>query len=209
MRWVFGIQRNTLVHGAGFSATDGMLYFGGLDGFNYFNPDYLKRNVHVPKILFTELKISNQSVSPSSNGPIKENISITEEINLDYKQNFSLSFVGLNYTAPEQNEYAYKLEGFDKDWNFAGNINTASYTNLDPGIYTFRVRASNNDGVWNNEGRAIKIIVHPPFWRTTYAYVFYVLLISGLMLFSRYKSIQRVKRKFQARQEKMLVENFR
>ncbi|MEO6548072.1 MAG: two-component regulator propeller domain-containing protein [Ferruginibacter sp.] len=201
-----GIQRNTFVHGAGLSASNGMLYFGGLDGFNYFNPDYLKRNIHVPKILFTDLKISNQSVAPSANGQIKENISITKEINLDYKQNFALSFVGLNYTAPEQNEYAYKLEGFENEWNFVGNVNSASYTNLDPGEYTFRVRARNNDGVWNNEGRAIKIKVHPPFWRTTYAYILYVLTIAGLMLFSRYKSLQRVKRKFQSRQEKMQVE---
>jgi signal transduction histidine kinase/ligand-binding sensor domain-containing protein/DNA-binding response OmpR family regulator len=201
-----GLQRNNFVRGAGLRATNGIMYFGGVDGFNYFKPEQLRRNVHVPKILFTDLKISHISVVPSADGPIRENIAITKNIDLEYKQNFALSFVGLNYTSPEQNEYAYKLEGFEKEWNYVGTNNVASYTNLDPGDYVFRVQARNNDGLWNTVGNSIKITVHPPFWQTGYAYVFYVLLFGTIMFFLRYKSIQSVKRKYQLKQEKIIQE---
>jgi signal transduction histidine kinase/ligand-binding sensor domain-containing protein/DNA-binding response OmpR family regulator len=204
-----GVQNNNFVHGAGIRLKNGELYFGGLEGINYFNPDYLKKNNSAPSILISDLKISNRSVAPSADGPIKEHISVAKEINLDYKQNFALSFVGLNFTSPEQNQYAYKLEGFDKDWNYVGNFPTASYTNLDPGEYTFRVKASNNDGVWNTEGASIKIYVHPPFWRTVYAYLFYALVTIGLIVYLRYRSIQKLKRKFALEQEKMQAEQER
>jgi signal transduction histidine kinase/ligand-binding sensor domain-containing protein len=201
-----GVQNNNFVHGAGMISSLGELFFGGLEGFNYFNPANLKRNNNIPSVLITDLRISNQPVIPYTKGPIKENISISREINLDYKQNFSLSFVGLNYTSPEKNQYAYKLEGFDKDWNYIGNATTASYTNLDPGVYVFHVKASNNDGIWNNEGTSIKIYVHPPFWRTTYAYILYVCLIIGLILYLRYQSIRKLKKKFLLQQERKETE---
>src|SRR5688500_4178534 len=201
-----GVQNNNFVQGDGTLLSNGELFFGGLEGFNYFNPEYLKKTNTVPIVLITDLKISNRSVTASEDGPIREHISVAKEINLDFKQNFALSFVGLDYTAPEQNQYAYKLERFDKDWNYVGSSTTASYTNLDPGEYTFRVKASNNNGVWNNEGASIKIYVHPPFWRTAYAYIFYAIAISGLVLFLRYKSIQRIKRRYALKQEKKEAE---
>jgi signal transduction histidine kinase/ligand-binding sensor domain-containing protein/DNA-binding response OmpR family regulator len=204
-----GVQNNNFVGGAGLASSSGELFFGGFEGFNYFNPAYLKRTIDVPPVLITDLRISNQSVSPSPNGPIIENISIAKEINLDYKQNFALSFVGLNYTSPEQNQYAYKLDGFDKDWNYVGHTTTASYTNLDPGEYVFRVKVSNNNGIWNNEGASIKIYVHPPFWRTTFAYILYACLIIGLVLYFRYRSIQKWKNKFRIEQEQKEVERVR
>lgn len=197
------VQHNNFVRGSGLLASNGTIYMGGLEGFNYFDPTSLKKNTNAPDVLFTDLRISNRSVMPSEKGPIKENISITDRIDLDYKQNFAISFVGLNYTAPEQNQYAYKLEGFEKEWNYTGNVNTASYTNLDPGEYVLHVKASNNDGVWNDKGKAIRIIVHPPFWRTAYAYTFYTLCVFGALLFIRYKGIQKVKRKFLEQQQRM------
>ena len=204
-----GVQHSNFVLGSGLRLQDGELFFGGLEGFNYFHPASLKFNTNVPTLLLTDLRIANQSVTPSEKGPIKEQISVANEINLDYKQNFALRFVGLNYTSPEQNQYAYQLEGFDKAWNYIGNTTTASYTNLDPGEYTFRVKASNNDGVWNNEGTSIKIIVHPPFWRTTFAYLFYVLAIIALVFYFRHRSLAKLKRKFVLEQEKMKAEQDR
>jgi signal transduction histidine kinase/DNA-binding response OmpR family regulator/streptogramin lyase len=198
-----GVQHSNFVRGSGLLAANGTIYMGGLEGFNYFDPTGLKKNTNAPDILFTDLRISNKSVTPSPKGPIKENILTTDRIDLDYKQNFAISFVGLNYTAPEQNQYAYRLEGFEKEWNYTGNANTASYTNLDPGQYLLHVKASNNDGVWNNKGRTIRIIVHPPFWRTAYAYVFYTLCVFGILLFIRYKSIQKIKRTFLQQQQQM------
>ena len=196
-----GVQNNNFVSGAGLVLSSGEIFFGGMEGFNYINPSYIKKTNQVPAVLITDLQVANESVVPSSKGPICENISIAKEINLDYKQNFMLSFVGLNYTSPEENRYAYKLEGFDLDWNYVGHATNASYTNLDPGSYVFKVKVSNNDGVWNNEGASIKIYVHPPFWRTTLAYILYACLAIGLVLYLRYRSIQKWKNKFRIEQE--------
>jgi len=197
-----GVQSNNFVHGSGIRLTNGQVFFGGLQGFNYFDPAKLTINHNVPTVLLTDLKISNKSITAGSGSPIKEHISVAQEIRLDYKQNFALSFVALNYTNPKQNSYAYKLEGFDKDWNYTGTVNTASYTNLDPGHYTFRVKASNNDGIWSTSETQIKIYVKPPFWATIYAYLFYVVAVAGLLLYSRHRGITRLRKKFALEQER-------
>lgn len=196
------VQPNNFVHGSGIRLTNGELFFGGLQGFNFFNPNTLTVNHNIPTVLLTDLKISNKSVAPGNKSPIKEPIMIAKEIRLDYKQNFALNFVALNYTIPKQNQYAYKLEGFDKDWNYTGHTNTASYTNLDPGEYTFRVKASNNDGIWSNGEALIKIYVRPPFWRTPFAYLFYLLATGGLLLYIRHRGITKLRKQFALEQER-------
>jgi signal transduction histidine kinase/ligand-binding sensor domain-containing protein/DNA-binding response OmpR family regulator len=200
-----GLQNSNFVRAMGLRLTDGELLFGGLEGVNHFYPDRLTINRNVPHVILTDLKISNKSVTAGNEAPIKEHISVVDEIRLNYKQNFALSFVALNYTIPKQNHYAYKLDGFDKDWNYIGTANMASYTNLDPGEYTFRVKACNNDGIWSTKDTTIKIYVKPPFWRTTYAYIFYILAISGLLLYSRYRGITRLRKKFALEQERQEV----
>jgi ligand-binding sensor domain-containing protein/signal transduction histidine kinase/DNA-binding response OmpR family regulator len=200
-----GVQNNNFVHGSGIRLSDGELFFGGVLGFNYFDPAKLTINRNDPAVLLTDLKISNKSVIAGNESPIKEHISVANEIRLDYKQNFALGFVALNYTNPKQNQYAYKLEEFDKDWNYTGTVNTASYTNLDPGEYIFRVKASNNDGIWSTHETTIKVFVKPPFWRTTFAYIFYVLAIAGLLLYSRYRGITKLRKKFALEQERQEV----
>jgi signal transduction histidine kinase/ligand-binding sensor domain-containing protein/DNA-binding response OmpR family regulator len=200
-----GLQNSNFVRGVGLRLSDGELLFGGLEGFNHFYPGQLTINRNVPQVILTDLKISNKSVAAGNDAPIKEHISVANEIRLNYKQNFALGFVALNYTIPKQNHYAYKLDGFDKDWNYMGTANMASYTNLDPGEYTFRIKASNNDGIWSTKDTTIKIFVKPPFWRTAYAYVFYVLAIGGLLLYSRYRGISRLRKKFALEQEQQKV----
>jgi signal transduction histidine kinase/ligand-binding sensor domain-containing protein/DNA-binding response OmpR family regulator len=200
-----GVQNNNFVHGSGIRLSDGEIFFGGVQGFNYFNPAELTINRNDPAVILTDLKISNKSVIPGNESPIKAHISVANEIRLDYKQNFAVGFVALNYTIPKQNHYAYKLEGFDKDWNYTGTINTASYTNLDPGDYIFRVKASNNDGVWSTHETTIKVYVKPPFWRTTIAYILYVLAIAGVLLYSRYRGITKLRKKFALEQERQEV----
>jgi len=201
-----GVQNNNFIKGAALKCKDGEIFFGGAEGMNYFNPAGFKKNQNVGPVLFTELKISNSTVEASDEGPITEHISVAKRIDLDYKQNFSLSFVSVNYTAPEQNRYSYKLEGFNKEWIDAGTAKTVSYTNLDPGEYIFHVRASNNDGVWNTTESSIKIIVHPPWWRTIYAYAFYLLAIAGTLLYIRHRGIKNLERKFALVQEKTKIE---
>lgn len=197
-----GIQNNNFVHGSGLRSPDGELFFGGLQGFNYFNPADLTTNRNVPAVMLTNLQVANKPVVPGNGSPIGEHISVAKEIRLAYKQNFSLSFVALNYTLPRQNHYAYRLDGFDKDWNYIGSANTAYYTNLDPGEYVFHVKASNNDGVWSSTDTSIRIYVRPPFWRTVYAYIVYVLVAGGLLLYSRHRGLSKLRRKFALEQER-------
>ncbi|WP_127124569.1 hybrid sensor histidine kinase/response regulator transcription factor [Pseudoflavitalea rhizosphaerae] len=204
-----GLQNSNFVRAAGLELSDGELFFGGLEGFNHFYPNQLKVNRNVPRVILTDLRISNKSVPPGNDAPIKEHISTAGEIHLNYKQNFALSFVALNYTIPRQNSYAYKLDGFDKDWNYIGPGNTASYTNLDPGEYTFRVKAANNDGIWSTTDTTIKVFVKPPFWRTAYAYIFYILAIGGTLLYIRHRGISRLRRKFAQEQEQQEIERTR
>jgi len=199
-----GLQDNNFVHGAGVRLSDGELLFGGVEGFNYFYPGQLTINRNMPAVVLTDLQIANKSVQPGPGSPIADQISVADAIRLDYGQNFALSFVALNYTLPKRNQYAYLLEGVDKEWN-AGGMNTARYTNLDPGRYRFRVKASNNDGLWSTEERTISIYVKPPFWRTVYAYIFYVLAAGGLLFYSRHRGIARIRNKFQLERERAEV----
>lgn len=198
-----GLQKSTFSLGAGLRASNGDLFFGGLDGFNFFNPRTLNANRVVPSLVFTDLKISNRSVIPGPNEAIKEHISVASEITLSHKENFSLDFVALNYTAPEESRYSYKLEGFDKDWNNVGTLRKAVYTNLDPGHYTFRLKAASDDGLWNSPETSIKIYVKPPFWRTVYAYVIYAFLIGCFLISWRYWGIRKLKNKFAQEQERL------
>jgi signal transduction histidine kinase/ligand-binding sensor domain-containing protein/DNA-binding response OmpR family regulator len=197
-----GLQDSPFVMGSGLSASDGELFFGGQDGFNYFEPTELPANRNIPAVILTDLKVANTTVTPADDAPIRTHISIAKEIHLAYGQNFSISYVALNYTTPHQNQYSYKLDGFDKEWNFVGTATTAYYTNLNPGNYVFQVRASNNEGSWNAKGTTIIIKVLPPIYRTVYAYILYVLIFIGLLFYLRHRGIQKIKRKFAVEQEK-------
>ena len=197
-----GVQQSDFYRGSGMLTSDGRIFFGGLDGFNFFDPAFLRTNRNVPALVFRDLRISNRSVVPGKNSAISQHISIAEEINLDYKQNFSLDFTTLNYTSPYENRYAYKLEGFDKDWNDIGNRHTAVYTNLDPGDYIFKVKARSDDGLWQSKEKTIRIFVKPPIWLTIYAYIFYVLTALLVLAVVRYMGIQKLKNKFKLQQER-------
>jgi len=201
-----GIQRSPFVLGAGLKVRDGRLFFGGTDGFNYFDPQTLHANKSVPKVVLTDLKVSNQSVQPAGNAPIHQHISVAKEIQLDYKQNFSLSFVALNFSSPHENRYFYQLENFDKDWNSVGQTTTAVYTNLDPGEYVFKVKAASDAGEWTTPVSSIKITVYPPFWLTYYAYALYVLAAGSILLLIRHRGIQKLKARFAIEQERLQVQ---
>ncbi|MEH6307666.1 two-component regulator propeller domain-containing protein [Olivibacter sp. CPCC 100613] len=198
-----GLQTGAFMLGSGLCLSDGEIFFGGQKGFNHFNPAQLKINKNVPPVILTDLKIDNQQISPAKEGPIGISLLMADEIRLAYKQNFSISFEALNFTVPEENRYRYKLEGFDKNWIAAEREHRAYYTNLDPGEYIFHVQASNNDGIWNYEGRKIRIVVAPPFWRTIYAYIVYTLLIGGVLLYIRHRGIKKLETKFALEQERL------
>ncbi|WP_333820678.1 two-component regulator propeller domain-containing protein [Ohtaekwangia sp.] len=162
---------------------DGQFFFGG-KGINVFYPDSIKDNPNVPPVFITDLKLFNKSVSiGDEHGILSKNIIETQEVTLPYHYNFfSIQYVALNYTATEKNQYAYKLEGFDKDWNYVGSQRSVTYTNLDPGYYIFRVKASNNDGLWNEEGTYLIIQILPPWWKTWWFRFIAVVIIVGIAI---------------------------
>ncbi|MGH7450766.1 MAG: ATP-binding protein, partial [bacterium] len=181
-----GLQNSEFNRGAYYRspAPRDEMFFGGISGLNMFFPQALQDNPHLPPVVLTDFKLFNKSVGLSTAGEtaLQKVIAETDEIHLSYKDNvFSFEFAALEYTAPEKNQYAYKMEGFDRDWLYAGAKREAVYTNLAPGEYTFRVKASNNDGVWNEQGASVKVIIAPPFWRTWWAYTLYILFITGLL----------------------------
>lgn len=176
-----GLQGNEFNVRSGWKTRAGEMIFGGNNGFNIFDPADLRRNDAVPPVLLTELKVFNQAVEiGGSDHLLDKHISETGAITLAHWQTvFSIGYVALNYVSPEKNQYAYMLEGFESDWNEVGGERTATYTNLDPGDYVFRVKASNNDGLWNQNGAALSITVNPPFWKTWWAYLLMTLLALG------------------------------
>jgi signal transduction histidine kinase/DNA-binding response OmpR family regulator len=185
-----GLQGLEFETGSYLKAKNGEMFFGGMNGFNTFYPSNIKTNKFKPPVYITSFQIFNEDMNVGKkNSPLKEDITLTKEIHLSYRQStFSFNFSALNYTSAENNKYSYKLDGFDKKWNYAGTERKANYTNLNPGEYTFHVRASNNDNVWDDQGASIKIIITPPFWKTTW---FTVLLSAFIVacgyIFYRFK----------------------
>ena len=181
-----GLLSDLFLTNSCFKSSTGKIYIGTANGFNAFCPKNLVTNKYVPPVTFTRLEIFNKEVEVGSDGPLKESIVSMKQIYLSYKENvFSLVFASLSFTTPEKNMYAYKLEGFDVNWNYVKQ-HKATYTNLPAGEYVFRVKASNNDGLWNEQGASIKIVIHPPFWLSTGFKLIYLLLaIFALILLLR------------------------
>jgi signal transduction histidine kinase/ligand-binding sensor domain-containing protein len=154
-----GLQDDEFNVGAHFASPSGELFFGGIQGFNAFHPEQVTGNPHVPPVVITAFGKLNQVV--------RRDLEMGEHIELAYQEDFIFfEFAALDYTASDKNQYAYMLEGQDEGWVDAGTRRHADYTNLSGGDYVFRVRGSNNDGVWNEEGAAVTLTVTPPFWET-------------------------------------------
>jgi PAS domain S-box-containing protein len=166
-----GLQSNEFDFGAYCKAKNGEMLFGGINGFNIFHPSDLKDNPHIPPVVITDFQIFNKSV-PLGQGPggrpiLKKCITESEAVTLSYRDNvFSFEFAALDFIMPDRNEYAYKMDGFEKNWNYVGQRHFVTYTNLPPGRYVFRAKGSNNDGVWNEQGTALRITITPPFTQT-------------------------------------------
>lgn len=156
----------------------GELLFGGMNGFNLFQPDDLQANPYPPPVFLTDFRLFNRTVDlKDPESPLQTHISVVDTLVLTHRQNsITFDFTALNYTRPEFNQYAFMVDGFDVDWNYVGNQRNATYTNLHPGSYVFRVKASNNDGIWNEEGVSLALIIQPPFWQTTWFYLLTILL---------------------------------
>jgi ligand-binding sensor domain-containing protein/signal transduction histidine kinase/DNA-binding NarL/FixJ family response regulator len=160
----------------------GEIYLAGNKGIVYFNPQQLKYNKEAPAVYFSDFSVFNKLILPGEDSPLKQPVYMTKTISLPYDQSvLSFGFVALNYTLSEKNQYAYFLEGFDKKWNYSGNEHKVTYTNLNPGKYTLKIRASNNDGIWNMKGNSLQIIITPPWYNTWWAFCFYGLAFFGVV----------------------------
>ncbi|MES2824083.1 MAG: two-component regulator propeller domain-containing protein [Pseudomonadota bacterium] len=185
-----GILATTINRGANMLSRDGFFYSGGTEGFSLFKPETLDYKQHDFPIYITRLKVSNKAIhADHDNKILKDDISQTQTIELQHQDNmFAFDFAALSYHLPNWNRYAYLLEGFDKNWNEIGSSHSATFTNIPPGDYVFRVKATNAEGLWSEKTASVNIHILPPLWRTLWAYALYALLAAFVItFFYRYK----------------------
>jgi signal transduction histidine kinase/ligand-binding sensor domain-containing protein/DNA-binding response OmpR family regulator len=204
-----GLQGREFNEKACCKLSTGEILFGGTNGFNIFNPVNIRLNTNIPPVVITNFQIFNQNIGVNQkvNNRILLTKSIIEsnKITLKYSENvFSIEFASLNYLHPEKNRYLYRLEGFNNKW-LKPDIgqHKVTYTNLNPGTYTFRVIASNDDGIWNNSGTALTIRVLPPFYRTTFALILYCIFLIFVLLLARKIILDRARMQFNIENERL------
>lgn len=186
-----GVHSQLFTDGAGLKTSDGLFIFGGSNGITYFRPSDISNNSLPPSMFFTDLKIDDVSQS------FQNGIFNTDRINLNHNQNnLSIDYTGIHYSNPARNRFSYILENYDSGWRDVGLQRTAYYPNLPPGKYVFKVRAANSNGVWNEEGIRMSIVVNPPWWKTIWAYIFYGIMGVGVVI-----GIDRIQRQRLVRQE--------
>jgi ligand-binding sensor domain-containing protein/DNA-binding response OmpR family regulator/nitrogen-specific signal transduction histidine kinase len=180
-----GLPGNQFNYKSALATSSGMFYFGGLDGLVEFNPYQFSENTFIPPVYITKLTVFDKEMNLHSEGsPLTKSIIYTDKIVLNHNQsNIRFNFVSLSFTAPFANKYAYMMENIDNDWIYTDNSHGVSYAKLPPGKYKFKVKASNNDGLWNEEGTSIQIEIKPPWYRSKLAYFMYF-LISVLIFYS-------------------------
>lgn len=182
-----GLQDNIFNRGASFVASDGEMFFGGHRGYNSFYPDKQDEQVFSSPVVITDIKVFNQSWTALSGEERSEISSLsprfTDKIVLNYKRNnFSIEFSALEYANPERNQYAFRLDGFDADWQHTdASKRFAYYNNLKSGTYTFYVKSSNSNGIWDENVQTVKVVILPPPWKTWWAYTLYIILLVGIV----------------------------
>jgi signal transduction histidine kinase/AraC-like DNA-binding protein len=191
------------INRSAFYTEQNKLYLGSSEGINYFNFSDIPLNESVPKIILQKLKIGNQTISVSNQGTLTNAIQYSDTLELNHNQSsFSIEYIGVNQTRGEKNEYAYMLKGLDNDWNYVKKLRIATFTNIKPGDYTFKLKASNNDGVWTKNSKDIYIKVLPPWWATLIAKISYLLIFCFVGFFIIRLTRLRVKETRKAELEK-------
>ncbi len=205
-----GLQSNEFNTNGFYKSKSGEMFFGGIKGLNYFHPEDVKNNPFIPNIVITSCEVQNQSSETGNHAPVIKTLTGTSEVTLSYKEDIiRIEFASLDFSAPEKNRYSYMLENFNDNWVNAGTHHSATFTHLPAGKYIFRVRGSNNDGVWNEKGASLTIIIFPPWWQTWWAFLIYGLLfLSGLYSLRKYE-LNRMNLKNQLKLEKVESDSLR
>lgn len=179
-----GLVNKEYNQGSGFSSPSGIMYFGGARGFNLFRPTAIKDNLQPPPVYVVNYKRGGKDVVTDSS------ITHKKHLKLSWRENyFQFEVVALDYTDPLKNKFRYKLEGYDEDWSSPTNVRYVSYTELPGGEYVFKVKAANNDGIWNETPYEISITVVPPFWKTKWFYVLIIIFaVGGIYAFTQYRT---------------------
>lgn len=200
-----GVQGKEFHINASYRNSKGILFFGGINGYTAVDPSTITHNPTVPRVHLTKLRIHHREMLALEKGsPLTKSIEETDTLFLDYTQSvLTFEFSALNYIIPEKNKYEYWLEGFEENWNTTHNIRTATYTNLDPGKYTLHIRASNNDGVWNDRGRTLFIFITPPFWMTWWFRTIAALSILSILYFAYQIRVRAITRQNKILEEKV------
>lgn len=188
------LQGNELIRYSSLKTQSGKMIFGGTEGITVFHPDSIKNNQTPPKVIIKNLKIFNEQLEiGGDNSPLHTHISKLKELKLKHKYSvITFGFVATNFSNPKKNRYAYMLEGFDSDWQYVGNRREATYTNLPSKEYIFRVKASNNDGFWNETGTSIMVTILPPWWRTIWFRIAAILAFIGILIGYYYYRLNRL-----------------
>ena len=199
-----GIQSDEFKAHACFKSRSGLLYFGGVNGFNAFSPDSIKERPFNPPLVITRFQIFNNDVPVAADGrpssPLSKDITETKAITLSYKSSvISFEFASLNYISPAKRQYLYQLEGFDKSWTYTNTKRDVTYTNLDPGHYVFKVRGMDGDGSWSPDITSIDLTITPPFWATWWFRLLVFIGITGTIV-----SIHRIRLRNIESQKKLL-----
>ncbi len=181
-----GLQSNEFNGGSYYKNARGEMFFGGVNGFNVFDPAAIRDDTFKPPIVFTDFRLLDENVPigalPDGRTLLTKSITDTGRLDLLNRDRvLSFQFAALDFAAPERNRYAYKLEGLDERWSDAGTRRFVMYTTLPPGNYVLRVKGTNSDGVWNEEGASLAIVVEPPWWRTVWAYLAYVAVFAAVL----------------------------
>lgn len=186
-----GLQSNAFCKSSSLKAKDGTLYFGGIKGFNAFKPDNLSTNPKIPEVYITKLEVGD-NLYPFEESAQSKSIFNGQKVDLKHHENdFTFQFIAINYLQSAKNQYQYKLENYDESWRSVGTDKLAQYTNVPPGNYVFNVKASNNDGLWNEEGAQMMIHISKPWYQTYLAYFFYLCMLAGLLIWGRRNIIAR------------------
>jgi len=206
-----GVQNQLRIIHPSFKCKNGNIFFSGINGFLLFNPSDIKQNSTIPTIAITDFKIFNKSVEVKNMADsskereilMDKSISYAKEILFPSDKNvFSIEFSSLDFTEPEKNKYAYQLEGVDPEWVYTDAENRfATYNHLDPGEYIFHVKGSNNDGVWNQEGTSLKVIITPLWWQTWWFRILTTVVILGTVALAIYTRIRNLEQRNQAQKE--------